>query len=115
MSQNYKVSLFSTRSSSIHNCWEGLGVGHALSVVCELEWVCLQVVHLIIRKFHFESIPRSSYFQVKVGDRTAVVTANAETVAVQPVGIQEAINAEIGNSHQLTYHGELQICDQFLF
>lgn len=29
-------------------------------------------------------------------DRTAVVTANAETVAVKPPGIQEAINVEIG-------------------
>lgn len=35
-------------------------------------------------------------FQVKVGDRTAVVTANAETVAVKPPGIQEAINVETG-------------------
>jgi phosphoacetylglucosamine mutase len=33
---------------------------------------------------------------VKVVDRTAVVTANAETVAVSPPGIQEAINAETG-------------------
>lgn len=47
------------------------------------------------------SIPECSYFQVKVVDRTAVVTANAETVAVRPIGIQEAINAEIGNSHKL--------------
>ncbi|KAK3012307.1 hypothetical protein RJ639_012855 [Escallonia herrerae] len=31
---------------------------------------------------------------VKVVDRTAVVTANAETVVVRPLGIQEAINAE---------------------
>lgn len=29
-------------------------------------------------------------------DRSACVTANAETVAVSPPGIQEAINAEIG-------------------
>lgn len=32
--------------------------------------------------------------KVKVIDRTAVITANAETVVVRPVGIQEAINAE---------------------
>lgn len=35
-------------------------------------------------------------FQVKVVDRTAVVTANAETEVVKPPGIQEAINAETG-------------------
>jgi phosphoacetylglucosamine mutase len=31
-------------------------------------------------------------------DRTAVITANAETVVVRPPGIQEAINAETGNN-----------------
>ncbi|KAK2986891.1 hypothetical protein RJ640_007928 [Escallonia rubra] len=38
----------------------------------------------------------NSYFLdwVKVVDRTAVVTANAETVVVRPLGVQEAINAE---------------------
>lgn len=36
-------------------------------------------------------------FQAKVADRTAVVTANAETVVVSPPGLQEAINAETGN------------------
>lgn len=34
--------------------------------------------------------------QVKVVDRTAVVTTNAETKAVSPHGIQEAIDAETG-------------------
>jgi len=36
--------------------------------------------------------------QVKVADRNAVHTANAETVAVSPPGLQEAINAETGIS-----------------
>ncbi|KAM1784657.1 hypothetical protein ACFX12_037652 [Malus domestica] len=36
----------------------------------------------------------SSVLKVKVMDRSAVVTENAETVAVTPPGIQEAINAE---------------------
>uniref|UniRef100_A0A5B7A8T5 Phosphoacetylglucosamine mutase n=1 Tax=Davidia involucrata TaxID=16924 RepID=A0A5B7A8T5_DAVIN len=36
----------------------------------------------------------SRQLKVKVLDRTAVVTANAETVVVSPPGIQEAINAE---------------------
>lgn len=40
--------------------------------------------------------------QVKVGDRTAVVTANAETVAVKPPGIQEAINVETGKCTSLS-------------
>lgn len=33
---------------------------------------------------------------MKVADRTAVVTANAETKVVKPPGIQEAIDAETG-------------------
>lgn len=37
----------------------------------------------------------SRQLKVKVLDRAAVVTTNAETVAVKPSGIQEAINAEI--------------------
>ncbi|CAA2996979.1 phosphoacetylglucosamine mutase [Olea europaea subsp. europaea] len=36
----------------------------------------------------------SRQLKVKVVDRTAVITANAETVVVRPIGIQEAINAE---------------------
>ncbi|KAJ4728761.1 Phosphoacetylglucosamine mutase [Melia azedarach] len=42
----------------------------------------------------YEDLP-SRQLKVKVVDRTAVVTANAETVAVKPPGIQEAINVEI--------------------
>jgi len=34
--------------------------------------------------------------QVKVADRNAVHTTNAETVVVSPPGLQEAINAETG-------------------
>lgn len=37
--------------------------------------------------------------QVKVVDRTAVETTNAETEVVKPPGIQEAINSEIGNDN----------------
>ncbi|RVX00237.1 Phosphoacetylglucosamine mutase [Vitis vinifera] len=39
-------------------------------------------------------------FCVKVVDRTAIVTANAETVVVKPPGLQEAINAEIAKYPQ---------------
>lgn len=37
-----------------------------------------------------------SLLQVKVVDRTAVITENAETKVVSPAGIQEAIDAETG-------------------
>lgn len=42
----------------------------------------------------------SRQLKVKVLDRAAVVTTNAETVAVKPSGIQEAINAEIAKYHK---------------
>lgn len=42
----------------------------------------------------------SRQLKVKVVDRTAVVTANAETVVVQPAGIQEAINVETAKYRQ---------------
>ncbi|CAI9095486.1 OLC1v1031451C2 [Oldenlandia corymbosa var. corymbosa] len=38
----------------------------------------------------------SRQLKVKVADRYAVVTANAETVVVKPLGLQEVIDAEIG-------------------
>lgn len=47
------------------------------------------------------SIQGCSYFQVKVVDRIAIVTTNAKTVVIRPIGIQEAITTEIGNSHKL--------------
>ncbi|XP_051145585.1 phosphoacetylglucosamine mutase [Andrographis paniculata] len=37
----------------------------------------------------------SKQLKVKVADRTAISTANAETVVVNPVGLQEAIDSEI--------------------
>ncbi|KAG7952449.1 hypothetical protein I3843_12G059600 [Carya illinoinensis] len=41
----------------------------------------------------YQDLP-SRQLKVKVVDRTAVVTANAETIVVRPPGIQEAINTE---------------------
>lgn len=41
--------------------------------------------------------------QVKVADRNAVITANAETVVVSPPGLQEAINAETGISFGFSF------------
>lgn len=38
----------------------------------------------------------SSLLQVKVVDRTAVITENAETIVMSPAGIQEDIDAETG-------------------
>lgn len=40
--------------------------------------------------------------QVKVVDRTAVVTANAETEVVSPPGIQEAINMLTGTIRDIS-------------
>lgn len=50
--------------------------------------------------------------QVKVLDRTAVVTTNAETMVVKPPGLQEAINAETGKQ---LYMRERVIGEMLLF
>lgn len=47
----------------------------------------------------YQDLP-SRQLKVKVVDRTAIVTANAETVVVKPPGLQEAINAEIAKYPQ---------------
>lgn len=41
-------------------------------------------------------------YQVKVVDRTAIITANAETEVQTPHGLQDAINAETGMGHSLS-------------
>ncbi|MBA0606442.1 hypothetical protein Godav_018898, partial [Gossypium davidsonii] len=43
---------------------------------------------------------------VKVVDRTAVATTNAETVAIRPPGIQEAIDAETGTEDVIPVYAE---------
>ncbi|XP_059275754.1 phosphoacetylglucosamine mutase isoform X2 [Lycium ferocissimum] len=70
-------------------------VGDAISGLLLVE-VILQYTGWSIKRWNelYHDLP-SRQLKVKVVDRTAVVTANAETVAVQPIGIQEAINAEI--------------------
>ncbi|XP_060207545.1 phosphoacetylglucosamine mutase [Lycium barbarum] len=70
-------------------------VGDAVSGLLLVE-VILQYMGWSIKRWNelYHDLP-SRQLKVKVVDRTAVVTANAETVAVQPIGIQEAINAEI--------------------
>lgn len=69
-------------------------VGDALSGLLLVE-VILQHMGWSIHRWTelYRDLP-SRQLKVKVVDRTAVVTANAETVAVKPPGIQEAINAE---------------------
>lgn len=69
-------------------------VGDALSGLLLVEAI-LQHVTLSIHDWNklYCDLP-SRQLKVKVVDRSAVVTANAETVVVQPIGIQEAINVE---------------------
>ncbi|KAJ8556520.1 hypothetical protein K7X08_032272 [Anisodus acutangulus] len=70
-------------------------VGDALSGVLLVE-VILQYMGWSVHRWNelYHDLP-SRQLKVKVVDRSAVVTTNAETVAVRPIGIQEAINAEI--------------------
>ncbi|KAM5573273.1 phosphoacetylglucosamine mutase [Rosa sericea] len=69
-------------------------VGDALSGMLLVEAI-LQHMGWSIEKWNelYHDLP-SRQLKVKVVDRTAVVTANAETVVAKPPGIQEAINAE---------------------
>ncbi|XP_044502095.1 phosphoacetylglucosamine mutase isoform X2 [Mangifera indica] len=75
-------------------------VGDALSGVLLVEAI-LRHMGWSIHKWNelYQDLP-SRQLKVKVVDRSACVTANAETVAVSPPGIQEAINAEIAKHHQ---------------
>ncbi|CAN6547215.1 unnamed protein product [Malus baccata var. baccata] len=71
-------------------------VGDALSGVLLVEVILKHMVWSIQRWNElYQDLP-SRQLKVKVMDRTAVVTENAETVAVTPPGIQEAIDAETG-------------------
>ncbi|KAK7367702.1 hypothetical protein VNO80_09720 [Phaseolus coccineus] len=75
-------------------------VGDALSGLLLVE-VILQYMGWSIHRWNelYHDLP-SRQLKVKVADRNAVHTANAETVAVSPPGLQEAINAETGKYHQ---------------
>ncbi|KAL8141803.1 hypothetical protein V2J09_014835 [Rumex salicifolius] len=70
-------------------------VGDALSGVLLVEAI-LRHMGWSVENWNniYHDLP-SRQLKVKVVDRTAVVTANAETVAIKPPGIQEAINSEI--------------------
>ncbi|KAL2348243.1 hypothetical protein Fmac_002243 [Flemingia macrophylla] len=69
-------------------------VGDALSGLLLVE-VILQHMGWSIHRWNelYHDLP-SRQLKVKVADRTAVVTTNAETVVVSPPGLQEAINEE---------------------
>ncbi|KAL6985821.1 phosphoacetylglucosamine mutase [Sarracenia purpurea var. burkii] len=69
-------------------------VGDALSGLLLVEAI-LQYMGWSIYRWNelYQDLP-SRQLKVKVVDRTAIVTENAETVVVSPLGIQEAINAE---------------------
>ncbi|KAK6146419.1 hypothetical protein DH2020_020288 [Rehmannia glutinosa] len=69
-------------------------VGDALSGLLLVEAI-LQHLGWSIHKWNelYQDLP-SRQLKVKVVDRTAVITENAETVVVRPVDIQEAIDAE---------------------
>ncbi|XP_014521328.1 phosphoacetylglucosamine mutase isoform X2 [Vigna radiata var. radiata] len=75
-------------------------VGDALSGLLLVE-VILQYMGWSIHRWNelYHDLP-SRQLKVKVADRNAVITANAETVVVSPPGLQEAINAETGKYHQ---------------
>ncbi|KAF7828526.1 phosphoacetylglucosamine mutase [Senna tora] len=70
-------------------------VGDALSGLLLVE-VILQHMGWSIHRWNelYHDLP-SRQLKVKVADRTAVITANAETVVVSPPGLQEVVNAEI--------------------
>ncbi|XP_021288468.1 phosphoacetylglucosamine mutase [Herrania umbratica] len=69
-------------------------IGDALSCLLLVEAI-LQQMDWSIHKWNelYQDLP-SRQLKVKVVDRTAIVTTNAETVAVSPPGIQEAVDAE---------------------
>ncbi|KAL0446331.1 UNVERIFIED_CONTAM: Phosphoacetylglucosamine mutase [Sesamum latifolium] len=69
-------------------------VGDALSGLLLVEAI-LQHMGWSIYKWNelYQDLP-SRQLKVKVVDRTAIITANAETTVVRPVGIQEAIDTE---------------------
>ncbi|KAF5729674.1 putative phosphoglucomutase [Tripterygium wilfordii] len=69
-------------------------VGDALSGLLMVEAI-LRYMGWSIQKWSdlYQDLP-SRMLKVKVVDRTAVVTTNAETVVAKPPGIQEAIDAE---------------------
>lgn len=95
-SENQKAVLRLLAVSKLIN----QAVGDALSGVLLVEAMLLYngwSIHKWNELYH--DLP-SRQLKVKVVDRTAVVTGNAETVVLQPAGIQEAINVETAKFRQ---------------
>lgn len=90
-SEEHKAALRLLAVSNLIN----QAVGDAISGLLLVE-VILRYMGWSIHKWSelYHDFP-SRQLKVKVVDRGAVMTANAETIAVSPVGIQDAINAEI--------------------
>ncbi|KAI3453426.1 hypothetical protein Pfo_010089 [Paulownia fortunei] len=89
-SDQHKAALRLLAASKLIN----QAVGDALSGLLLVEAI-LQHMGWSIHKWNelYQDLP-SRQLKVKVVDRTAVITENAETVVVSPIGIQEAIDAE---------------------
>ncbi|KAF4362728.1 hypothetical protein G4B88_018346 [Cannabis sativa] len=69
-------------------------IGDAISGILLVEAILRHMKWSIHRWSELYHDLPSKQLKVKVVDRTAVVTANAETEVVKPPGLQEAINAE---------------------
>ncbi|KAL4584130.1 hypothetical protein LXL04_008720 [Taraxacum kok-saghyz] len=76
------------------------GVGDALSGLLLVEGI-LQHMGWSVDKWNqlYDDLP-SRQLKVKVADRSAVITTNAETCVEKPPGLQEAINSLIGKYRQ---------------
>ncbi|CAN1282779.1 Phosphoacetylglucosamine mutase [Linum perenne] len=90
-SEEHKAALRLLAVSNLIN----QAVGDALSGLLLVEAILLHMGWSICNWNGLYQDLSSRQIKVKVVDRTAVITTNAETVAVKPPGIQEAINAEI--------------------
>ncbi|XP_073288154.1 phosphoacetylglucosamine mutase-like [Primulina huaijiensis] len=89
-SEKQKAALRLVATSKLIN----QAVGDALSGMLLVEAILLHWGWSIFRWNELYQDLSSRQIKVKVMDRTAVVTANEETVVVKPPGIQEAIDME---------------------
>ncbi|XVE50087.1 hypothetical protein DITRI_Ditri01bG0133200 [Diplodiscus trichospermus] len=100
---NNELALVSEASKQQKAALRLLSVSNLINQAVGDAFSCLLLVEVILQhmgwSIHiwnelYQDLP-SRQLKVKVLDRTAVVTTNAETVVVSPPGIQEAIDAEI--------------------
>ncbi|XP_073038429.1 phosphoacetylglucosamine mutase-like isoform X2 [Primulina eburnea] len=101
-SEQQKAALRLIATSKLIN----QAVGDALSGMLLVEAILLHWGWSIYRWNElYQDLP-SRQLKVKVIDRTAVVTANAETVVVKPPGIKEAIDVETGTEDVVRVYAE---------